>query len=499
MNGLRGCAGAVLAAWMMPALAQDAPRGWRLVPTLGVEETYTRATRRTVDDPRGEFTTRVTPGLQLTGQSSRIKATLLYSVNISDYSQHSSARSIENTLAGQATAELVPNWVFTEVQASIGQQAASAYGEQTLADSTRASSNRTEVGTLTIQPYMRGTLAGLAAYELRLTSSTTQVRRSADGDSNTLGGRFSLGSLSQQARFGWTLSGSNEKVDYKMGATVESDRLNAAVFASPDTDLRLTLSAGREYSNATQTDRRTTNNVGLGLRWTPGERTRVELSRERRYYGQSHSYLFEHRMRRSALHYIDTESASTDNLTGPNTGRQVTWYALLDAELTALYPDPAQRQQQVLAQLSARGLNANGLTSSGSITSAPTVQHRRELGLTITGVRDTINLLAFTNSQNRIDSTTTAPDDANSRQNGWTLILTHRLTPTAGLNLSASGQRTLGTEFKAGNDLKSISATWSDQVSRTSSASLSMRYSRFDSTIDPYREAALTASVSTRF
>jgi len=41
--------------------------------------------------------------------------------------------------------------------------------------------------------------------------------------------------------------------------------------------------------------------------------------------------------------------------------------------------------------------------------------------------------------------------------------------------------------------------SYTEQIGRRTNASLSARYSVFNSTIDPYREAALTASLVMRF
>ena len=58
---------------------------------------------------------------------------------------------------------------------------------------------------------------------------------------------------------------------------------------------------------------------------------------------------------------------------------------------------------------------------------------------------------------------------------------------------------TQGTDTRAGTELKSATLTWSDQLGRRTTASLSLRYSVFNSTTDPYREGAITASLSQRF
>jgi hypothetical protein len=58
---------------------------------------------------------------------------------------------------------------------------------------------------------------------------------------------------------------------------------------------------------------------------------------------------------------------------------------------------------------------------------------------------------------------------------------------------------TKATSIQGGNDLKSASLTWTEQLGRQASVSLSARYTVFNSATDPYREAALTAALLSRF
>jgi hypothetical protein len=58
---------------------------------------------------------------------------------------------------------------------------------------------------------------------------------------------------------------------------------------------------------------------------------------------------------------------------------------------------------------------------------------------------------------------------------------------------------TRGTDLRAGNELKSLTVGWSDQLARRTTASLNLRYTVFNSTTSAYRQAAVTASLSQRF
>ena len=58
---------------------------------------------------------------------------------------------------------------------------------------------------------------------------------------------------------------------------------------------------------------------------------------------------------------------------------------------------------------------------------------------------------------------------------------------------------TKATLTQPSNDLKSAALTWTEKLGRRTNASLSTRYSVFNSATDPYREAAVTATLVMRF
>ena len=88
-----------------------------------------------------------------------------------DYVQHSlkSADSgLQNRLNANLNADVIENWMFLEANATVAQRALSASGQQTVAGSVQANSNRAEVGTVYISPSVRGSLGGLVRYDVRV-------------------------------------------------------------------------------------------------------------------------------------------------------------------------------------------------------------------------------------------------------------------------------------------------------------------------------------------
>ncbi len=482
-----------------PAVAQEAAGGRTvaITPTFSATQTYTDS-RRTSGFSGGEFITQLSPGLRLSSRSGRIQGSLSYSLNAAYYSEHPETRSLQNSLSAAFSAEAVEKWAYVDARASVTQQALSAFGQQTVANTAQANANRTEVATVSVSPYVRGSLAGLANYEVRLNAGATNARDSIASDSTNASASVTLSSARPGAVFGWALIGSRQRVDFRAGRATDTDRVNAALTATPAHDLQLSLNGGKESTNVGGFRRQNYDNWGWGARWTPTERTNVALQSDHRYFGNSHSLVFEHRMPRSVWRFSDSRNATSGS--DPNgVGQPITLYQLLFDVYASKYPDPVLREQFVLEALRFFGLNPNAIISGGLLTSAVTLQRRQDLSFALLGLRDTLNLQAFTSESRLLDNPNNTPDDGPVRLLGGTGTLSHRLTPTASISLTGSRQKTLGTRTRRGNDLKSLALSWSGQLSRHASTSLGARYTVFNSDIDAYRETSVTASISLQF
>ena len=93
-------------------------------------------------------------------------------------------------------------------------------------------------------------------------------------------------------------------------------------------------------------------------------------------------------------------------------------------------------------------------------------------------------------------------DFANRNQVNWLgfgLSLSHRLTPRAALTGSLAQQRTTQTQGSQKTTLWAGNLMWTYQLAERATASLSARRTVFSSTILPYNESALLASLNMRF
>lgn len=493
------CALAALVAASWPAGAVDVRDGRTLTitPTLELSETYTDGTARTNASSNGgrvggEFATRISPGVSITSRSGRVQGTIDYSLSATQYSAQSQSQTVQNALNAALTVEAIERLMYLDARANISQQSISPFAQQSAVGSTRDNTNRTEVRTVSLSPYVRRSVGGWADFEGRLTAGATRARGQTNPSSDQVTGSLSLASAASGSRFGWLLNGVGQRVKFGQGQATDSTRFNARATMRPDYDLRLSLGVGQETTNVGGTSRRNSTNWGGGVRWTPTERTLIEADVDRRYFGRSFRVVAEHRSPRSVWRYADSRDV-TSGADANGVGQPVTLYQLYYALFASSVPDPGARDQFVRDFLRQIGRDGGEVVSGGFLGSAVSVQRRQDLSFAWVGLRTSFSLQAFTSDSRQIDG----PE--RSRQQGYTGTVSHRLTPLTALNLTGAQQKTLGQGLRGGNDLKSLSLGWSTQLGQRTSLGLTARYAVFNSAIDPYREASVSASLSQRF
>ena len=476
-------------------LAQQA-RGLAITPTFSSSLTYTETGRGAPDLPRTDLVTELSPGLQITSRSGRVRGTLSYTLDAISHSSSMAASQLQNALNANFTAEAVPNWAYVDASATISQSSLSAYGQQS-ADNTQVNANRVEVGTVSISPYLKGAFGPYAVYEARLNADATNTRNSILGDSSSSGGSFSLSSPGRTL-LGWGLVGTQQHASFRAGGSTDNTRLTASLNATPQPELTLTLRGGTEQTNVLTGETQRYGNWGAQAHWTPNERTVFDIGTDRRYYGQSYNVNVSWRTAQSSLRVSSVRDASTSS-TPNGVGQPVTLYQQLYAALASAYPDPTARDQAVLLLLQQQGLDPNQIVPGGAITSAVTLQHREDIVFTYTGRRLVFTAQGFGSSSSQLYLSDTQSVAAAVRQLGYVASLSYRLTPTTSAALTGTQNKTLATSTQAGNGLKSLALSFSDQLGRRTTLGLSATYSSFTGPTNPYRQASISANLGLRF
>lgn len=494
--------GAALALIGSSAWAQQPAggRGFAITPTFSISQLVTDNQRLASTGESSEAITQLSPGLRISSRSGRIQGNLDYSLNALIHARDSGANAVQHALSSTAVAELVENRVFVDGRATISQQSVSAFGVQSEPGSRLENENRSEVVSFGLSPSLRGSLAGQVDYEARLSYTGTRSGSTQAADSSSLSGLVRLSG--GRGLFGWSADVSRQVADFDAGRRTEQDRIGAGITYRAAHDLRLSARLARETTDVLSTDRRNTTSWGWGVDWSPTSRTLAGLQSDRRYFGNAHSLTLQHRLARSIWRYTDSRNASSS--TGV-AGAPVTQYDLFFAQFASLEPDPGRREQLVRSFLFSNGLDPNATVGGGFLTSALSLQRSQNLSVALTGQRQTVTLAAFRTTTRRLDSVSTVVDDLSRvdllQQTGYSLNLSHRLTPTSSISLLASNQKTSGRggSNPAGNEQRSINLNWSGQIAARANLTVGARHVEFDSATSPYNESAVTATLALRF
>jgi uncharacterized protein (PEP-CTERM system associated) len=496
---------AVVGALVPAADAQEAAgRSLRIVPYFTIEEEYTTNVGLSSTNPQSELITTLSPGISLNSNSGRLRGSLDYALSALIHVRDSSRNTLQNSLDANVSAELVEQRMFLDATAGISQQTISAYGTQS-SGTGLVNDNTTEVYSLSISPSFRSRLGGFADFTANLTWSAQAASSTDLGDNASLSA--SVGLSGGQGRFGWGLDAIASKSDYDNGRSDTNDYLFGTLRFAPTSDLQLSVRAGNEGRDTPGGRRVSTDFWGYGVNWQPSPRTSLALQSDERYFGRSHNFSFQHRMARSIVSYTDSRGLNDGSGVGdPLYGGQsqpLSNYDLFFAQFASIEPDPVKRDQFVRAFLQAAGIDPNAAVNGGFLTSGQTVERRQDLSLALTGQRYTVTLSAFatdTEPAATVDIDTGALADVGRiRQQGYSLGLSHRLTPTSSIGLTGSLLRTLDEPSRLGNEERLLELNWSAQIGYRTFASAGMRRTVFDSPTVPYNESAIYGSIRWQF
>ena len=479
-------------------------RGTGIVPTLVVSETYLRGNGVIGVVEGGEFATRVSPGFTWSSSGGRLRGSVSYALDATQYSKRYDTSLIDNRLNANLKAEAVDGFAFVDVQANVGQQAISASGQQFAFDTFSGIENRTQVTNLLVSPYIAGRAGELFDYQLRLSAGLTDAEDFNQADSNTRSVLLSLASPGGTGPLGWALTAQRQDLSFRDGRDTENTRINGRLIWQPDTDLQFFASAGQESTNVGSIIRRTYDNYGGGGIWTPSSRTRVAIEAERRYFGNSWGASFQYRTPRTIWRYSDSRG-STDGGDPSGFDRPITLFELFFQQFASSTPDPVQREIAVRDFLRVLGRDPNELLDIGALTNVVSLQRRQELSAAWSGQRTTITLQFSSIQLSALDNAGNPADapgasDSGARQRAVSASVSYRLTPLTSVTASATYQTSPPTDRqRTDNRLEGVSFGLSSRINRTMDLDLSARHSDFSSDTSPYRETAVSASLNFRF
>ena len=421
-------------------------RAVSIVPRVSVIETLTDNVGLTHAGQQAEQITEIRPGIHISSEGRRLKGYFDYSLSKIGYAQNSSPSQLQQALNTSGTLEAVDNWAYLDFSGSISQQAISAFGTQSIGN-TSINANRAEVSSYRISPYVRGRLGDLANYEARYSRAGTNSDAAAGSGASTADGVVKINGDSTFRNLGWSADASQQTINYSAGRPTADDRLNLGLSYAITPQLRVSAKAGREANNYTSFDKKSYGTSGFGVNWALSEMTRLSASRDHHSFGDTHRLSFEHRTARTVWKFTDSKDILVTTGIGGIAGLG-SIYDLLYSQFASLEPNPTARAQLVNAYLQANGISPNVVAISSFLPAAVSLERRQDLLFALLGVRDTLTFIATRSESSRLDTLSTAVDDLSNsslvRQRGFSVNYTHRLTPDYSLGALASQQNTSG-------------------------------------------------------
>ena len=473
-------------------------RTWNIKPRISLTETLTDnvAIDGRTGNKEADLITQISPGVHIEGKSARLRAYLDYTLNAQIYSKSDTSRT-RNSLNSFATLEALENWLYLDANARIAQQSISAFGTQS-PGITSINTNATETATVGFSPYIRGQFGGLVDYGLRYNRSSTRSDASAvsDIDLAELSGYLKGNTFFRELQ--WSADASNQTVDYSGGRKTEASRATGRLTYLLTPQFRIIGAGGWEENNYASIDKQRHSTHGYGLDWNPTERTQFSAFKERRFFGDGHNVSFSHRFPNSSIRFTDTRDVSVlpNQFANPGYG---TLYDVIAAQFAAL-PEPA-RTTAVQNFFNANPtISPNTQAVSGFLNARATVQRRQQLSLVVTGVRNTITLLANRNLSQSMFASNVLADDfsrvSEIQQQGFSISYSHQLSPLSSFNTLFSRQENTGRGVET---LKTTTNLYQfnflTKLGAKTSASLSIRHMESDGTLS-YKENALIGAIT---
>ena len=479
-------------------------RPWHIVPSLSVSETYSdNVTLAVRGAARSDRVTNLSPGIRFEGSGPRVRGHFDYGLHRILYAADPRLNNSQNALDSLMTVEMLENQFFIDTRANISQQSRSAFAAAA-PDATSATGNRVETSVYQLAPYIRGRISDVAAYQLRLNATHSSSRGIASSGTSTTEWSGNMHSAAVGARIGWALDGSARAVHNVATGDSQFTRARGSLDVMVNPEFHVSAYDGLESTEVAGAAGQTSRTPGIGVSWSPADRTQLTALREKRFFGPANTFKLSHRMARTALTYSeDKEVSVVPNLTPaasqalatsgqPGTG---TAPGVLQDATAAAGPGIATIGQPVAAG-----------TAAGFAIGRATVRRNRQGSVTVLGINNTVTLTWSAQDQQAVGIANGAADSfsVSSSIRSQVLGATWMHTVSALTTMTVLGSRT-STKGLTGaaatlTTQDNLSATLLRRLSARTSVSVGSRHTRFSSTIaGEQRENAVLATLSTHF
>ncbi len=423
------------------------------------------------------------------------------------YARTSGADNTQHYLDAAADAELIKDLFFIDGTASIGQQAISPFGPQVV-DSGNLTSNRSEVQTYSLSPYLRHHFGQNATAELRV--SRDSVHSNADDLLDSKSDRLHIGLKSGKdfSTMQWNVVYDDQRIDYKASDDVELKSLTGSLRYLVSSRLALTGTAGYEKNDYVAIGGKPEGSFwSLGAEWMPSERTFMAISAGRRYFGNTLSLALQHRTRIAVWRasYQEEITTSRSLFVMPSTPDTA---AYLNELFINSIPDKVEREGQVNRFIHDANLPTTLFAPVNTFSNSVFLQKSAALSATSKGAKNTLIVSVFhTEREPQSVTGAIAPTITGTalgeevRQNGVSALWNWSISPRTNVFTNAAFNRASLETTDRRDDNITFRVGMTHQIQQKVSGGVEVRHleKRSSQSNEEFRENALTAFLLVRF
>jgi len=486
---------------------------WRFTPSVDLRETWTdNVNLAPAGQEHSRLVSTLTPGLQLTNETPRLKFRANYRLSLYDYRGARPENTQRHTshLSADANARLVGELLFLDASASVYQTPTSAFGPQ-FPGSGYSSSNSNQMRSYRVSPYLLHNFGASANLELRYVhdyvSSDAGGFGQSEGDSLSL----LLASGPSFRKVGWVLSASRQVLHDSLTDASTTSAANLGLRYVLSNQLTLNLNGGYDsYDYHSQGGKTQGASYSGGFRWNPSARSSLEANVGRRFYGPSYLLSAQHRSRGTvwSISYDDAVTNSRSQFTLPAT---VNTAALLDQLFRVNFPDPVQRAAVIQAYIASTGLPAALPNAINYLSNRYTLQRQFRASTAMKLAYSTALINVFRTKREALSAVQQDSQllgsqllnlNDNTDQKGVSASLSYQLGARSQATLQATAYRTESLSTDRVDNSRQFSLYLSRQFSARLSGIAEVRRTQGDSVGlggRKYTENALAAGVSMKF
>lgn len=499
---------AAVALLAAPACRAD----WRVTPSLNVATTWTdNVDLLPSDREHSDLISEISPTFAFIVDSRRVQASARGSFRQFFYAKGASSQNRSDKFAeygADLRGIVAEDLLFVDASASSSRQSVSAFGPRA-ENRPWSELNGTEVRTWRISPYLTHEFGRSARATLRYTRDSVESdQRNRFGDSLADSVSLNLDSLPDGRKLGWGLMVNRQDLEQEFAGESSTENVSGRLRYQLHRSFALTANAGYDrYDYQALGGRTAGRNWSAGFAWTPSQRTSIEASIGRHFYGSTGSLAASVRSRRTVwnLNYSDAITNSRQQYTLPSA---VDTAALLDQLFQATIPDPVQRRLAVQAYIQASGLPPSLADSVNYLSNRYARQKLLQGSGALRGVRSSVLLSIYGSERTALSSQESdsallggqlASLNDNVRQNGASAVFNYRLNTRTTLVANASYGHTESLSTGIENRQRVLRVGLSRNLGRNLRGTLDLHRRAGDvDSISPrsYTEHAIAATIS---